>query len=79
MFGLSTPSAAAPLLGGEVLSTDSLVMVAICGLIVAFRTQAWEFVQNITWSKVLLALGLFVLAVAAMFAQAFNPFLYFQF
>jgi alginate O-acetyltransferase complex protein AlgI len=79
MFGLSTPSAAAPLLGGEVLSIDSLVMVAICGLIVAFRTQAWEFVQNITWGKVLLALGLFVLAVAAMFAQAFNPFLYFQF
>jgi ribosome biogenesis protein Tsr3 len=79
MFGLSTPSAAAPLLGGEVLSINSLVMVAICGLIVAFRTQAWDFVQDITWGKVLLSLGLFVIAVAAMFAQAYNPFLYFQF
>jgi alginate O-acetyltransferase complex protein AlgI len=79
MFGLVTPSAAAPLLGGEVLSINSLVMVAICGLIVGLRTQAWDFVQNLTWGKVALSLGLFVVAVAAMFAQAFNPFLYFQF
>ncbi len=41
--------------------------------------QSWDFTIETTGLKVALVLPLFALALAAMVAQAFNPFLYFQF
>lgn len=41
--------------------------------------QGFDWAQKITWVKVIVLLLLFYLSLAAMFIQAFNPFLYFQF
>ena len=41
--------------------------------------QAHDWSERITWPKALLIGPAFALALMAMFAQAFNPFLYFQF
>jgi len=79
MFGLASPAASAGLLYGQLLSFNSLFMLAVCALFAGFKTQAWDFAETLTWAKVPLLLVLFLGALMAMFAQAFNPFLYFQF
>jgi alginate O-acetyltransferase complex protein AlgI len=79
MFALSEPSAAAPLANAELFSPYNLVMMALCVWFVRQKTQAWDFAKTLTPIKVLVVIVLFVLSIAAMFTQAFNPFLYFQF
>jgi len=79
MFGLAGTGPAAALLTGEVLALHNLMTMGLCIAFVAFKTQAWDYAEKITIPRVAVLTGVFVLAIAAMFAQAFNPFLYFQF
>ncbi len=79
MFGINAPSAAAPLLSAEIFTLHNLVMMGLCTLVVSLKTQSWDFAKNVSLLKVPLVVFLFILALAAMFTQAFNPFLYFQF
>ena len=79
MFGLVDVPAASNLVVAEVFSGHAIGMMAICTAFVALRTQSWDFVETITWPKVVTLLLLFGVACMAMFSQAFNPFLYFQF
>ncbi len=79
MFGLLNNGPAAALAGAEILALPSLLMTGICAAFVLFRTQAWDFAAKITWSRILVLLALFGLALGTMCAQSFNPFLYFQF
>jgi len=41
--------------------------------------QAFDWVQRMSWPRLLLVLAVFVYSLLTMFVQAFNPFLYFQF
>jgi alginate O-acetyltransferase complex protein AlgI len=50
-----------------------------CAVLVAWPSQAYEWSATISWPKALVVHPLFVVALLAMFAQSFNPFLYFQF
>jgi alginate O-acetyltransferase complex protein AlgI len=79
MFALQQPAAAAPLLGAELYTAHNLTMLGLCTAIVALRRQSWDVALELSWHKTPLLLVLFVVALAAMFTQAFNPFLYFQF
>ncbi|MBI3180619.1 MAG: MBOAT family protein [Myxococcales bacterium] len=87
MFGLREAGAPAALLMAQLLSAHSLLIMAICTGVVAMRTQSWDFVEAISrnepgvraWARLAVAPAVLLTAVAAMFTQAFNPFLYFQF
>ncbi|HUU00993.1 MAG TPA: MBOAT family protein [Myxococcota bacterium] len=79
MFGLTSSAPSAGLLYGQLLSFNCLFMLAVCALLSGFKTQAWDFAEKLSWAKVPVLVVLFVVSCAAMFAQAFNPFLYFQF
>jgi len=79
MFGIVTPSNASSMLYAEIFSPYHMVMLIICLGFICLKTQSWDFVQKLSWLKVVVVLGLFVMALASMFTQAFNPFLYFQF
>jgi alginate O-acetyltransferase complex protein AlgI len=79
MFGLLTASASERLVNAEIFAGHNLGMMSICFAFVCFKTQAWDFAEKVTWPKVLLLSGLMLVACLAMFTQAFNPFLYFQF
>ncbi len=79
MFGLISAAPSAGLLYGQLLSFNCLFMLAVCALFSGFKTQAWDFAKKLTWAKVPVLVILFGVSCAAMFAQAFNPFLYFQF
>ncbi len=79
MFGMVSPASSAGLLYGQFISFNSFFILGVCALFVGFRTQAWDFAKELTWTKVPVIMVLFVFSISAMFAQAFNPFLYFQF
>jgi len=79
MFGLTATGPAAGLLSAELYRLPSLLVMLGCAGVCALKIQAWHFSEQVTLWKVPLVLALFAVAVAAMFAQAFNPFLYFQF
>jgi alginate O-acetyltransferase complex protein AlgI len=69
----------AGLLRAEMATTHTLVMLAV-GLGVAFFVpNSQSLLRVLTPGKVVAAMVLLVLAVAMMFTQGFNPFLYFQF
>jgi alginate O-acetyltransferase complex protein AlgI len=80
MFGLARSSPTAPLLGA-ILYTPYRVLVLGVGTWLVFQPlQAHDWAMRpVTWPRVVFLIPLFVLALMVMFAQAFNPFLYFQF
>jgi alginate O-acetyltransferase complex protein AlgI len=79
MFGLGSTNAASALMAGELYTIHNFVLMGLCAFVVSRKMQSWDFTIETTGLKVALVLPLFALALAAMVAQAFNPFLYFQF
>jgi alginate O-acetyltransferase complex protein AlgI len=79
MLGLAGTNAVTPLLAGELYSQGHLTVMAICAFIAFQPVQAYDLAREITWPKALAYTCVFVATMAAMFTQAFNPFLYFQF
>ena len=79
MFGRQEPGQAAALLPAELYSRGRLFLVALGAWLALTPGQAFDWSRAITWRKTCLVAPAFGLAVMAMFAQSFNPFLYFQF
>ncbi|MCC7376061.1 MAG: MBOAT family protein [Verrucomicrobiales bacterium] len=80
MIGLSAPSQLAPLLAATLYTPYHLLILALSALLVFQPVQAHDWaVAPVTWTRTALLMPLFACALLAMFSQAFNPFLYFQF
>ncbi len=79
MFGLMDPQPGSALLAGEIYTQGRLALMLVCGLLAVQPLQAYDWAKEVTWGKVAMVLPLFGLALATMFVEAFNPFLYFQF
>jgi alginate O-acetyltransferase complex protein AlgI len=80
MFGWTNFSEPAVLLlPARLYTREAFLIMAVCAMLAAWPRQAYEWSQTVSWPKALIVHPLFVLALLAMFAQAFNPFLYFQF
>jgi alginate O-acetyltransferase complex protein AlgI len=80
LFGLWPAAPTAVLLAAELYGPGSLLVLALCAAAVFQPVQAHDWsLQALTWTRAALLLWLFVLSLLAMFSQAFNPFLYFQF
>jgi len=79
MFGSGATDAATVLLAAKLYAPVQLVSMLLCVLVAIQPVQTFEWVNELSWLKVMLVVLLFWLAVAEMFTQAFNPFLYFQF
>ena len=79
MFGTSATNPASSLLAGELYTRGHVLVMGICAVFAFQRMQSFDWVAEITWSKAWLLLGLLALSLSQLFAQAFNPFLYFQF
>lgn len=80
MFGLGPIGEVAPLLAATIYNPYHLLVLALCAVLVFQPLQAHDWAQDpVTWGRTALVVPLFVLSLTAMFAQAFNPFLYFQF
>jgi alginate O-acetyltransferase complex protein AlgI len=79
MFGAGGEGVGAVLLAAQLYRQGTLLPMALSAFFVLWPTQAHEWSGQITWPKALALAPAFSLALMAMFAQAFNPFLYFQF
>jgi alginate O-acetyltransferase complex protein AlgI len=80
MFGLVTPAETAPLLAATIYTPYRLLVLALCAVLVFQPLQAHDWaLRPVDWTRVAVALPLFLLALTTMYSQAFNPFLYFQF
>jgi alginate O-acetyltransferase complex protein AlgI len=80
MFGLAASSPASALLAATLYTPYHVLVLCICAFLVFQPLQAHDWAQAPqTWPRTALLLPLFGVAVVVMFAQSFNPFLYFQF
>ena len=80
MLGLAPTGDVAPLLASTIYTPYHLLILAACAGLVFQPLQAHDWARSpVTWGRTALLAPLFVLALMAMFAQDFNPFLYFQF
>jgi alginate O-acetyltransferase complex protein AlgI len=79
LFGFGAALPHGQLIRGEVFSLHHVVMMGVCIFVVTRKTQAWDLARSVSWPKLAWLVPLFVLGLAAMYTQSFNPFLYFQF
>ena len=81
MFGLREPGSGAILLAADLYTPMHLLMLGLCAVLCFQSRQAFDMVTGKpqTWVRTAVLIPLFALALVAMFTQAFNPFLYFQF
>ena len=80
MFGLAPVNTTSALIAAVIYTPYHLLIMAICAFLVFQPLQAHDWaLQPITWPRVTIAVPLFLFALAVMYSQAFNPFLYFQF
>jgi alginate O-acetyltransferase complex protein AlgI len=80
MFGVAPVGEIAPLLAAVIYTPYHLLIMAICAALVFQPLQAHDWAMRpLTWPRVAYVVPLFIIALMAMYSQAFNPFLYFQF
>ncbi len=79
MFGLSHAEGGSQLLSAEIYTHGNWFMMALCAALAFQRVQAFDWVEKLSAWRVLLLLLVFCFSLALLFAQSFNPFLYFQF
>ena len=79
MFGAGEQGVGTALLAAQLYGQGKLLLMALGAVLVIRRLQAYEWSEQITWPKALALAPALGLAILAMFAQSFNPFLYFQF
>ncbi len=79
MFGAAGLPGRSILLAGELYNPGRLVEIGLCAALAFGSIQAIDWVDRLTWLRVLVVIVLFGMGAATMFTQAFNPFLYFQF
>jgi alginate O-acetyltransferase complex protein AlgI len=79
MLGAGTSSETLPLLAAQLFAPGRIALMATGVLCLFAPVQAHDWSESVTWSGAILVPPVFAMAVLAMFSQAANPFLYFQF
>jgi alginate O-acetyltransferase complex protein AlgI len=79
MFGLNRALPGAALVSGIVYQPYYLLSVAVAALVVWAGAQTWDWTQRLTLPKVGICFVLAWLALSALAAQGYNPFIYFIF
>ncbi len=79
MFGLATVRTEALLLDGMVFQPMYVVTMIAAAAITWLGVQSWDFTRKLTWWRVLIVLLILWLVIPMLFAQAYNPFIYFIF
>jgi alginate O-acetyltransferase complex protein AlgI len=79
MLGLGNAAPGTGLIGGLIFQPFYVGFLLVAALVTWSGPQTWDFTRHLTLPKALLVLGLFMVAVAALTVQEFNPFIYFIF
>ena len=79
MLALGDPQEGAGLLAGMVYQPYYLGTFLLAGAIAWSAPQTWDWTRTLTLPKAAAVLAVFVLSVAVLATQAYNPFIYFIF
>jgi alginate O-acetyltransferase complex protein AlgI len=79
MVGQGGSSPGMLLLPALLYTKETLLVMAVGAIVLAWPIQAHEWSREVTWPKAVLVHPLFCASLMVMFSQSFNPFLYFQF
>ena len=79
MFGLETAQESAGLLSGILYQPYYLGAVLLAALVTWTCPQTWDWTRTITPLKAAAIVGLWIVALAVLATQAYNPFIYFIF
>jgi alginate O-acetyltransferase complex protein AlgI len=80
MLALGPRREVSTLLGAMIYTPYHLLIMGICAMLVFQPLQAHDWaLLPVSWGRIAVVVPLFVFALIAMYSQAFNPFLYFQF
>jgi len=79
MLALGEPHQGAGLLAGLVYKPYYLGTFLLAGVIVWGAPQTWDWTRTLTLPKAAAITAMFVLSVAVLATQAYNPFIYFIF
>lgn len=79
MFGLVTVPASSALLNGMLYTPYHLLAMGIAAIVVWKMPQTWDYTKDISSLKAVSIITLFILSVAVLSMQSYNPFIYFNF
>ncbi|NLD98812.1 MAG: MBOAT family protein [Fibrobacter sp.] len=79
MLGFNGNASISLLLQSELFSFRHIIEMIICAIFMWQTVQAHNWIRKLTPVRYAALSVIFLLAVAMMFSQSFNPFLYFQF
>jgi alginate O-acetyltransferase complex protein AlgI len=79
MLAVGDPQEGAGLLAGIVYKPYYLGTFLLAGVIVWSAPQTWDWTRTLTMAKAAAVVAVFVLSVAVLATQAYNPFIYFIF
>ena len=79
MLGLGATAASDVLLSAEIFTPSCVVFMVFAALLSFWRFRSYDWCYNFTPVRVAVVLGIFIVAILALFTQSYNPFLYFQF
>ena len=79
MAGLAPVQEGAALIGAVTRQPYHLLALAVSAGVIWLAPQSWDFTKQLDVSRVAWALALLWISSAMLFAQAYNPFIYFIF
>jgi alginate O-acetyltransferase complex protein AlgI len=79
LFGLAPVAAASDAVAGPLYTRYHVAMVGLAALVVWGLPNTWSFTARLTVARAATGVALMAAAVAVMWTQTTNPFLYFQF
>jgi alginate O-acetyltransferase complex protein AlgI len=79
MFGLGPSAGGTPLLNAVLFAPQYLLIFAVCIVVHWLKWDTWELAHELKPVRLIGAAAAFTCAVAVLFTQSYNPFLYFRF
>ncbi|TKB12406.1 MBOAT family protein [Desulforhopalus sp. IMCC35007] len=79
MFGLIAVPESSRILGGLLYTPYHLLAMGIAAVVVWRMPQTWDYTKRLTAVKVASIVLLFIVSVAVLSMQSYNPFIYFNF
>ena len=79
MFGWTAQTDSALTVRGLTWNPYYVMNFVLAALVVWGLPQSWDFTRKITWPKLVWCIAVFLIALAALTTQSYNPFIYFIF
>ena len=79
MFGWSVNSGNSSVAAGLIYNPYYLLNFILAGAVIWGLPQSWDFTRTLNWKKLAWCVAVFLLALAALTTQSYNPFIYFIF